>query len=177
MKTIQPIRMLSAITIAVALGMLAIIRADAPALEVAALRHTTLPDATMATEGASGTRKILYLGKGRVYRGEAFDGRPHGEGTLTWPSGAAYTGQWANGARHGAGTYRDREGGIYAGRYRDGERSEHGRFTWPNGRIYEGPWRAGIRSGEGVETEADGITRRCTWRWDNLVPGSCSAAG
>ena len=37
--------------------------------------------------------------------------------------------------------------------------------------------RSAKRHGEGVETETDGMTRRCTWRWGNLVPGSCAPGG
>ena len=96
---------------------------------------------------------------------------------MTWPSGATFTGQWARGTRHGTGTYRDREGGVYVGEYSEGERSGHGRFTWPNGRIYEGAWHASMCHGEGIVTEANGTKRRCTWRWGNLVPRSCSPAG
>ena len=169
MKTIETLRTAGAIAIAVTLGMLAITRADAPAvpaLALAAAGHTVVPDATL---------EILYLGKEREYRGWVVDGRPHGEGTFTWwRSGARFTGQWANGARHGTGSYR--EGGVYVGEYRDGKRAGHGRFTWPNERTDEGAWRAWMRHGEGVETGADGVTRRCTWRWGNLVPGSCSPA-
>ena len=92
--------------------------------------------AAMAAAAAAGADEILDLGDGRVYRGEVLDGRPHGEGTMIWPSGTAYFGQWAHGARYGTGTYRDREGGVYADEYRDGERSGHSRFTWPNGAAY-----------------------------------------
>ena len=137
----------------------------------------------IAAAAAAGADEVLDPGKGRIYRGEVLDERPHGEGTLTWPSGAAYSGQWANGARHGTGTYRDREGGVYVGEYRDGERSGRGRFTWPNERVYEGAWRASMRHGEGIVSEhghravrPGGSSRRCTWRWGTLVPGSCSPA-
>ena len=177
MKPIETLRTSGAIAIAVALGMLAITRADTRVLELTAAGHTVVPGATATTQTRP-TREILDLGKGREYRGRVVDGRPHGEGTLTWwRSGARFTGQWANGARHGHGSDRDREGGVYVGEYRDGKRAGHGRFTWPNERTYEGAWRAWMRHGEGVETGADGVTRRCTWRWGNLVPGSCSPAG
>ena len=130
MKTNETIRRICAITITIAV--------------------TLILGATMA--GAAEAEEILYLSEGRVYRGEVLNGRPHGEGTLTWPSGAAYSGQWANGTRQGSGTY--------VGDYRDGERSGHGRFRWPNGRVYEGAWRAGMRHGEGVETETATWTHR-----------------
>ena len=37
--------------------------------------------------GAAAAEDSLDLGKDRVYRGEVLEGEPHGEGTLTWPSG------------------------------------------------------------------------------------------
>ena len=89
----------------------------------------------MKRDGHSGYATSGDLAKGWVYRGDVLHGRPHGERTLTWPSGAAYTGQWANGSRQGTGTYRDREGGTYVDEYRDGMRAGQGQFTWPNGRV------------------------------------------
>ena len=51
-------------------------------------------------------------------------GRPHGEGTLKWPSGA-----------------------VYVGEYRDGQRDSRGRFTWPG---LQGRMTGGLRHGSGV---------------------------
>ena len=139
------------------------------------------PDATAeaslgaaVTVGAAAAEDNLDLGEGRVYRGGGIlDGQAHGEGTLTWPSGASYTGQWVNDARPGTGTYEDREGEVYVGAYRDAEREGAGTFTWPNGRIYEGARRAGMRHGEGVVTDAHGTAWRCARRWGALVARSC----
>ena len=62
--------------------------------------------ATIVAAAAPAAHEILYLSEGRVYRGDVVDARPHGEGTMIWPSGATYTGTWEHGARHGAGVER-----------------------------------------------------------------------
>ena len=83
---------------------------------------------------------------------------------MIWPRKAVHTGTWVGSARHGAGTYRD------------GERAGTGRFTWPEGRSYEGAWHTGMRHGEGVETLPGGVSRRCTWRWGDVVRRTCTPA-
>jgi hypothetical protein len=40
-----------------------------------------------------------------TYEGEFRNGKRHGHGTLTRPSGTRYTGEWKDGARHGHGTF------------------------------------------------------------------------
>ena len=136
--------------------------------------RTALILAAAIAAGATQADEVLYLAEGRVYRGEVLDGRPHGDGRMIWPSGALYVGAWSHGARDGAETYREPEGVTYVGEYRDGERSGHGRFTWPDGRSYDGRWHASMRHGDGIETLPGELSRRCTWRWGNVVRHTCA---
>ena len=65
--------------------------------------RTALILAAAIAAGTADSHEVLYLADGRIYRGEVVEGRPHGEGTMIWPSGAVYVGHWEHGARHGAG--------------------------------------------------------------------------
>ena len=130
--------------------------------------------ATLVATATATAHEILYLTEGRVYLGEILDGRPHGEGRMIWPSDAVHTGTWVDGTRHGTGTYRESGGVTYIGEFRDGERTGNGRLAWPDGRSYDGTWHTGMRHGNGVEVLPGGLSRRCTWRWGDIVHGTCS---
>ena len=39
---------------------------------------------------------------------------------------------------------------------------------------YEGTWRAGMRHGAGTETLRSGLSRRCTWKWGEVVRETCT---
>ena len=65
---------------------------------------------------------------GGEYEGEVnSNGKPHGQGVWTHPSGRRYEGQCKNGKKHGQGTY-----------------------TWPDGARYEGEWQDGKYHGQGL---------------------------
>ncbi|KAK9841965.1 hypothetical protein WJX81_001530 [Elliptochloris bilobata] len=99
----------------------------------------------------------------------AFDeeGRPHGQGTLTYPpppppgpaveegssnmTGGSYEGAYAAGARQGKGTMTYPGGGRFEGAWAAGARSGFGTYWYPGGDIYQGGWRAGRRHGEGAQ--------------------------
>ena len=61
---------------------------------------------------------------GRVYEGEYFMDKKHGQGTCVWPNGKKYTGGWSNGKKHGVGVMVDEKG------ERKGEWSEGKRIKW-----------------------------------------------
>ena len=44
-----------------------------------------------------------------------------------------------------------------------------------HGQTWEGEWRAGMRHGEGVEALPGGLSRRCTWRWGEVIRQTCTA--
>ena len=67
------------------------------------------------------------------YEGNLKDGKRHGEGIETFPSGKKYEGQWRDGKRHGKGT-----------------------LTYSDGQKYEGQWKNGLKHGKGTETSPDG---------------------
>ena len=51
----------------------------------------------------NGTGKRVY--ENGYYEGEFKDGKKHGQGVYTYPSGDKYVGEWKNGEMHGEGTY------------------------------------------------------------------------
>lgn len=55
---------------------------------------------------------------GGSYKGELFDGLPHGQGVLI-ADGVRYDGAWANGTPSGVGTLTN-ENGTFSGTWRDG---------------------------------------------------------
>ena len=91
---------------------------------------------------ASGTGRMDWRGSygEGVYEGELRDGKTHGHGTSTRPSGGRYEGEYRNGKRHGHGTY-----------------------TWPDGTRYEGEWRDNEKHGCGTTTYVDGLTITSEW--------------
>ena len=52
------------------------------------------------------------------YTGERnSDGRPHGQGTMTFDDGATYTGEHRDGLWHGQGTFTFADGETYTGEF------------------------------------------------------------
>ena len=101
---------------------------------------------------------------GDRYEGEYRDGKHHGRGTYTWPSGDRYEGEYRDGKQHGRGTKTWRSGSRYEGEYRDGKRHGRGTYTWPSGDRYEGEYRDGKQHGRGTYTWPDGSRYDGEWR-------------
>jgi hypothetical protein len=69
-------------------------------------------------------KKIIpnfLLIEGSKYKGELKDGKPHGQGTYTWPDGEKYVGKWKNNLKHGLGTVTPTNGKWYFGKWKDGD--------------------------------------------------------
>ena len=58
------------------------------------------------------------------YVGECKDGKKHGKGTLTFPSGAIYVGEFKDGRLHGKGTITLKDGSETIGIFKYGELRE-----------------------------------------------------
>jgi hypothetical protein len=84
----------------------------------------------------------VYVDNGTVYDGQWQDDAMHGEGSITFDTGASYTGSFLNNQFIGSGVYR-----------------------WPNGSSYEGYWRSNQMHGEGTYVDASG--RRWTGKFYN----------
>ena len=98
-----------------------------------------------------------------TYEGELQDGKPHGQGVMSWSKdGRRYEGNFRDGhLDFGVLTWPD--GRRYEGEFRNWWRHGKGVLTWPDGRRYEGGYFRGYRSGDGVMTWPDG--RRIEGEW------------
>ena len=65
-----------------------------------------------------------------VYEGEYRDGKVHGHGTRTSPSGDRYEGEYRDGKAHGWGTVTTSSGATFSGEWRDGCVGGQGYATW-----------------------------------------------
>lgn len=110
---------------------------------------------------------------GLNYVGEFRDGKPHGQGTMSYPGSNKYVGEWRDGKREGEGTMWYPIGHKYVGEWRDNRRNGHGTMSYPDGRKYVGEWKNGKRNGQGIEYGEDGsILRSGLWKDGILVdPG------
>lgn len=86
-----------------------------------------LKDRTLAKSlTARDTAQVPQLFKVR-YDGPAINGRPHGQGTLSWT-----------------------DGGIYKGTFLHGNPTRKARFIFPDGRIFMGPYNKGRPANSGL---------------------------
>ncbi len=74
-----------------------------------------------------------------AYTGERnSDGKPHGQGSVTYADGETYTGEFKDGKRHGQGTLTSADGSTYTGEWKDGNWHGQGTMTLANGYTYTG---------------------------------------
>ena len=103
----------------------------------------------------------LLLDEGR-YIGEIRNGKPHGEGKITYKDsdGAgrlSYEGTWQNGIQHGAGTMIWKNGSKYEGDWDNYVWNGQGKyFDASSGQRYEGRFKNDKYNGKGTWFSADG---------------------
>jgi|GEM_PF-4907564 len=105
-----------------------------------------------------------------VYEGYFIQGKRHGQGTQTWPSGDKYTGAWKDHKKHGQGTYTWPNGNKYTGAWKDHKKHGQGTFTWADGDKYTGAWKDDKKHGQGTYNYASGNKYTGTWK-DNKKDG------
>jgi len=104
-----------------------------------------------------------------VYEGQRnAEGKPHGYGKVTFPTGDVYEGNWENGWRSGHGRSTFASGDIYEGNWENSKFSGHGKFAYASGAIYEGNWKNGKRNGQGKHTSASGVVQDGEWKDGNF---------
>ena len=107
---------------------------------------------------------------GYAYVGDFRNGKPHGQGTMTYAGSNKYVGEWRDGRRDGEGTMWYPIGHKYVGEWRDNRRNGRGTMTYPDGRRYVGEWKDGKRNGQGIEYAQDGsILRSGVWKNGNFT--------
>lgn len=120
----------------------------------ASLGLTVLLSAPML---AQAERQTLNYSSGAVYYGETKNGKPHGEGTMTWGKSKTYNGSWMEGKRSGQGVYK--------------------MITRETDRIsetqYEGTWKSDQKEGKG-ELRVNEISLTGTMLESRLQTGTFS---
>ena len=99
------------------------------------------------------------------YVGEWKKGKKHGQGILTWGSGAKYVGAFQKNEREGQGTMTYADGAKYVGEWVRSEMEGQGVSTWPNGAKYVGGWYNSYRYGQGTMTYANGDNYKGSWKY------------
>jgi hypothetical protein len=130
-------------------------------LLAAVLLLTAIP--IVSTEANTATRVTNRAYRSGTYTGEWLNDRPHGIGTLVFPSGDRYEGNFVDGQYHGRGVYTWSDGERYEGDYVNGRPHGRGVHTWPDGFRHEGEFVNGNRHGWGVSTWADGRRSEGPW--------------
>jgi hypothetical protein len=100
-------------------------------------------------EKYSGLRAAKYVGP------RDREGKPHGAGTMDYPSGATYAGTFDHGKRQGNGLLVFPDSSRYSGPFMDGKFHGKGAYKWADGRMFQGMFVKGMLT-TGQYTWADG---------------------
>ena len=125
----------------------------------AAVAQSNLPQCPAETERSFWDNcqgSFNELSDNSKYVGEFHEGRPNGQGTLTWPDGTKYIGQFLDGNIWGQGALTWKNGDKYVGEFHGGQMDGPGTFVWANGQKYIGNFSGGAISGQGTMFAADG---------------------
>lgn len=93
-----------------------------------------------------------------TFAGEFLNGRPNGQGTITYRNGTSYTGGLVNGFYHGAGVYSSHRGYVYTGDFNMNRFDGQGTCVWSDGTRYKGGFKLDKFEGPGELSRADGTT-------------------
>ena len=127
--------------------------------EIEGPRGTTV-NVVQGQASNSTAQSRYYDGKltnGSHYKGELFNNRPHGLGSVVLPSGSKYVGQFKAGSPDGQGTSTFANGEKYAGQWKAGKFDGQGTYTLQDGREYVGQFKAGQRHGQGSLACTNGV--------------------
>ena len=91
-----------------------------------------------------------------VFTGIIVQGKPHGQGSMTYADGRTYIGEWKHGRWNGHGKTTFSNGDVYRGQYEMDKRHGVGRYEWKDGRIYDGDFVCDQREGNGTYSFPDG---------------------
>ena len=108
---------------------------------------------------------------GSRYVGEFRNGKPHGQGTLTWRL-SQYVGEFKEGKFDGQGTlnYKSRNGadhGTYVGSFKGGKRNGTGVMSLPYDDVFTGEYLNDLRHGQGVMKYKSGKIYTGEYKFDN----------
>ena len=103
-----------------------------------------------------------------TYEGTLLDGTFHGQGKLTFQSGAFYEGQFSFGKKHGQGLCKYNSRAIYCGEWINDKRNGQGVYKLPSGDEYRGGWKDNEKYGQGkyIYLSVDGGVYTGEWKHD-----------
>lgn len=111
------------------------------------IRHRVLSGKLSARQTAQVTR---YLDA--RYDGPALNGKPHGQGTLTWPDGAVFEGKFEYGRATNKARFLFPDGSIFMGLFQRARPKSPGVLMAPDGRI--------TFAGDFIDEKPDGVGMR-----------------
>jgi hypothetical protein len=112
----------------------------------------------------SGQGRLTYS-NGRFYEGEFENGMIQGQGKMTYPNGETYEGGFKNGKRHGLGDIIFNDDCVYKVESKFDEKySKVKGIIYPDGRIYEGECKDTEEHGQGKMTYQNGNVYKGSFR-------------
>ena len=115
----------------------------------------------------------LVSATGRYY-GKVKNGKPNGNGTMTFHDGETHIGTFLDGKMHGYGTQtggKDKPGWRYTGDFVNGKKHGHGKESNGNGSHYNGSWENDLPHGKGEVSFDDGQKETGIYFQGKLVDG------
>lgn len=85
-----------------------------------------------------------------------------------------YVGEWKDNKRHGQGTVTYESGAKFVGKWKSDEYT-YGTYTWANGNTHVGSWKDGKRNGQGIYTLTNGVVQEGIWK-DNVFQYASKSA-
>jgi hypothetical protein len=98
----------------------------------------------------SGMAEEHIFGNGDIYKGEWYNGKPHGRGKKIFADGKVYEGDWVKDLPDGRGKMKLSNGNVYEGDWYKGRPNGKGKSTYANGKVEEGKWKNGEFKGKGL---------------------------
>jgi len=120
-----------------------------------------------------GQGTITYSPSGEIFKGEFKDGKENGQGIWTHPDGESTEGEWKNGYIQ-FGTHIESDGSKYEGDFAGLGVVKHGKgtYTYPDGHTYVGEWDLNKRHGEGIMSYGSEGERQYIGQWkDDFMCG------
>ena len=103
-----------------------------------------------AAFGQSANVQTKQYENGGFYTGTFKNGRQHGYGTYSLPSGYQYEGEWENGQAVGEGVAKFSNSSVYTGTFLNGKPNGIGTIIYADGSRYTGVWVEAQIDGEGI---------------------------
>ena len=130
--------------------------------------------ASIAPDGTvNGQGKLIWRIRGSAsydprtvyatYVGTLKDGRPDGQGRLSYRTGEVFEGTFVAGVLQGKGVHVGADGDRYQGDFTAGRANGVGRLATAKGDVYSGDFRDGLKHGKGETRLAGGVAYVSQW--------------